>query len=164
MFYLLIPAAVILGAWLYGADKVLKKSPPLPHDADTFTAKGARVGDIVTVALASVEGAPFEDRLEGDAISETAAVESLTARLTEQDKSTLTRLEDTIGTGLGAKFRVTATGLLPKGGLMATASPLGGPVPATIGILVDPPLSVRMPFAFMTASIVRIERDGKIVA
>ena len=85
--------------------------------------------------------------------------------MTEQDKSTLERLELAMEStpGLAAKFRVTAPSLLPTAGIMATASPLGGPVQATIGIRVDPPLSVRMPFAFMTASIVRIERDGKIV-
>jgi hypothetical protein len=34
MWYLLIPAAAVVGAWLYGAHKVATKAPPLQHDPE----------------------------------------------------------------------------------------------------------------------------------
>ncbi len=37
MWYLLIPAAVVVGGWLFGARLVLSKAPPLKHDPEPPT-------------------------------------------------------------------------------------------------------------------------------
>jgi len=154
----LIGGVVIVGGWLWGASKVVSKSPPLTHD--TFTASGKiQVGDIVEVSLNSVDVAASEK------IIDVPTTQIPIANLNQADMAKLEALDKASQTGATAKFEVTSTGLLgTRPGNMSVSSmgdTLGKPV--SIGVLVDPPLSARQPFFFLDASVRSVTRNGKQV-
>jgi len=157
--WLLIPAGIlVISKLLKGGSDKLPPAAPLPLSGKV------QVGDIVTVALVSAEPAPFPDHLPTKADENNPALMAeMMAKLTSiapADQAIFVKLAESGGT---AKFRVTATGLLPTVGSASSDSALGGPVPTSIGLMIDPALSVNFPFAFMTASVQRIERNGQVV-
>ena len=123
-----------------------------PSGAGAFTAPGTvQVGDVVTVALISVEPVESETSLSGTSALSNSLVP------TAQDEAMMASLMATAASGATAKFQVTATGLKGEGS--------GGPVNTSIGVLLSSPaLSFRLPAAFATASVRQIERGGKIVS
>lgn len=149
MWWLVIPAIGIVGAWLYGAKLVATKAPPL----DAFTAAGTpQVGDIATVALVSAEGTDSETSLVQDDANHSA----IGNRISPADQAIFDGLDAKVASGGTAKFQLTAVHLISAGGSAA-----GQPV--AIGVLVDPPVSARVPFGFLLGSIQKLERNGQVV-
>jgi hypothetical protein len=135
---------VILGGWLWGASKVASGAPSLLNPE--FPPNNLQSGDIVEVALASVDLAASETSMENPKVP----------ALSTSDAATIASMRQRVASGDTAKFQVTAPSLLAHAG-----SAQGQPV--TIGILVDPPLSIRLPFVFLTASIKNASRNGKLI-
>ena len=142
---------MIVGGWLWGASKGVSKSPPLAHDTFTSSAK-IQVGDIVTVSAASAE--PVENETDPEA---PAPPGTLSPNFTPADFTAMSEMDRRSKTGEVASFRVTATGLLSKGG----SGGIGNHI--SIGVLVEPALSFRLPVAFLDASVRSVTRNGKQV-
>jgi hypothetical protein len=160
--WLLIPAGIlVISKLLKGGSDKLPPAAPLPLSGKV------QVGDIVTVALVSAEPVPFPDHLPTKADENNPALMAeMMSKLTSiapADQAIFDKLDKLAESGGTAKFRVTATGLLPTVGSLSSDSALGGPVPTSIGLMIDPALSVNFPFGFMTASVQRIERNGQVV-
>jgi len=153
----LIGGAVIVGGWLWGASKVVSKSPPLAHDTFTSSAK-IQVGDIVEVALVSTDIAATEQIMDVPA-------RVFSPNFTPTDMATIESLASKAEAGGTGKFQVTATGIISTRpasmNVMSDIDTLGKPV--SIGVLVDPKLSVRVPFTFLDASVRSVTRNGKQV-
>lgn len=144
MWWLIIPVGVIVGAWLYGAKNV-SAANPVPG----FTSPGIpMVGDIATVALVSVEEAFSEIAINGPAGST-----SSNPQMTAADQVLL----NAIPPGGTAQFQLTAVNLIGDPG-----TPAAG-VPCCIGVMVNPPVSVRSPGVFLSASIQTLTRSGAVV-
>lgn len=127
-------------------------SPAAAAVAGTFTAAGTvQVGDVVTVALASVDSAATETQLVSPAGSPMPPIP------TAAEISVITQLDAAAPTGRTAQFSVTAIGLT---GLPGTPS---AGVPVVIGILKDPAITTRIPFSFLAASVQSITRNGVVV-
>jgi len=126
-----------------------------PAPAETFTSGGKiKVGDTVTVSAVSLEPSPFEDHMANQADVDAGRVPPVPV-LSEQDQSIVNSLEALTDTGGTVDLIVTATGLITEG--------TAGRVPASIGVVQAPGLSVRIPMAFLNASVQRIVRDGKVI-
>jgi hypothetical protein len=147
----LIGGVVIVGGWLWGASKVAGNAPPLTHDTFTSTAK-IQVGDIVTVSAASAE--PVDNETDAEA---PAPPGTLSPNITPGDFTAMSEMNRRNETGEVASFKVTATGLLTKGGTGGIGNHI------SIGVLVEPALSFRLPVAFLDASVRSVTRNGKLV-
>ena len=140
-------------------------APPLAHDTFTSPTK-IQVGDIVTVSAASAE--PVENETE---LGAAAPPNAPSPNFTVADFTSMGEMDRRGKTGEVASFRVTATGLLgkptipgpgPLGGLVAQVNPAANQ-PMSIGVLVEPALSFRLPVAFLDASVRSVTRNGKQV-
>jgi len=147
----LIGGVVIVGGWLWGASKVASNAPPLAHDSFTSPTK-IQVGDIVTVSAVSAE--PVENETDPEA---PAPPGTLSPNFTPADFTAMSEMDRRGKTGEVASFKVTATGLLTKGG----SGGIGNHI--SIGVLVEPALSFRLPVAFLDASVRSVTRNGKQV-
>ena len=150
----LIGGVVIVGGWLWGASKVVSKSPPLAHDTFTSSAK-IQVGDIVEVALLSTELADTEQivRVPGTGFP----------NLSGADFEKINSMETFAAAGGTGKFQITATGLKGSPNDIVTGSQSNVGQPISIGVSIEPAFSIRIPFTFLDASVRSVTRNGKQV-
>jgi hypothetical protein len=167
----LIGGAVIVGGWLWGASKVASNAPPLARDTFTSPTK-IQVGDIVDVALVSTDTADTETSVQVP-----ANLPDPFENLPSADLAKVKALDASgaFDAGVLGKFLITAVGLTGpqfiKGAFALNPQTLkvepmpskfaGRPV--SIGVVIDPQLSVRIPFYFLDASVRSVTRNGKQV-
>jgi hypothetical protein len=165
----IIGVAVVLGFYEYVVKSNLPAAqvggPPAPT-GPAFTATGKiKVGDIVTVAMVSIE--PNITSEGGNGVqSETVLMTPNTAaqgtplpNFTPAENAAMDALEDAASSGGTIDLLVTATGIAADG---TGAAPAG--VPLSIGVMQTPGISARVPAVFLNASVQRIVRDGKVVS
>lgn len=150
---LLLGGVAAFGLLLLFQSKGASTTTPAQGQAapSPLPSSGARVqvGDVVTVKLSETEPVDSETSL--------ASIPSTTPPpMVATDLATMASLDLKASAGGAAKFKVTATGL-------PSLSVTNKGQPVTIGVLVDPPLSFRLPIAFLTTSVLAVERNGKAV-
>ncbi len=131
-----------------------------------FTAGGKiRVGDVVTVAIVSVDpnkepAASGDHTVQSETVlmsKDNAAQGEPVPTLSDGDEQILESLDQATSSGGTVDLIVTATGL-------STPDVSGAPsVPISIGVIQLPGLSARLPGVFLNASVQRIVRNGQVI-
>lgn len=139
-------AALITAGWAYSVKLVATKAPPIAPP-DVFTSPGkVQVGDIVSVAMVSAEPASSETQVDGDPFV-----------LNPLDQAVLNAIPDSVvQSGAMMQLQITRATFPAPGGS-------GKGQPISIGIIVDPKLSGRVPAVFLDGSVQRIIRNGQVV-
>lgn len=115
-----------------------------------FTARTpVQVGDIVTVAIVSTDNVSSETEVNTDG-------NRIPPIPTDSEMLIIDQLGATEKSGGTVRVQITRTGFLAPGGD-------GQGQPASIGILVHPGITSRLPLGFLNASVRQVERNGVVM-